>query len=483
VSGTRRACAPRALAALVFALVAAAPLRAAAERPCPELQLASLLEVASASEGAPPAPANGTFGILPSPRRPDRGDAEQGHIVALPELQAGDDLGPADGEALLVLPKGPNDLLPDGFELGPGARIARSFWSPVLCSTVVHVVGPRDASLAALVPKVPDTAELVPNRRYHTVAMDVRPFDPSSATTGPDPYVKLQHGLARTGVLEGRPALAGAGITVAVLDSAPEVAHRELGHVRVSPLENGPASTPALHGTLIAGVIAAAENNAFGIAGIAPKAEILAIPVCTPLSPKGTVDQCQMADLLRGLDEAWKQGARVVNLALVGPPDPVLERAVNRMRELGVVLVAAAGNDGRTAARYPAAYPSVLGVGAVEPDGKPWPRSNHGPWVSILAPGTEILSTTPGNAFAFGDGSSLAAAHVAGLLTVAMAAADTPEAARLALLEAARGGHTPIDAAYVPPARVTPSQPMPRLCEIVPLLGRACPPPARQLQP
>jgi subtilisin family serine protease len=67
-----------------------------------------------------------------------------------------------------------------------------------------------------------------------------------------------------------------------------------------------------------------------------------------------------MADLLRGLDEAWKQGARVVNLALVGPPDPVLERAVDRMRDLGVLLVAAAGNDGRTGARYPAAYPSVL---------------------------------------------------------------------------------------------------------------------------
>lgn len=457
--------------------------RAEEAEPCPAFDGRTVL-----AEASPERIAEAGYGIRPSGRKPPRdagrAGAAAGQIGAFEADATAAASSAVAGEAILVLPKGPNDQVATGFELGDGARIADSFWSPVLCATVVRVVGPDTSSTADLIPVVPPTATVVPNHRYHTVATEVRPLpaDVAAGPRGPDPYLPLQHGLARTGVLEGRPVLAGAGTRVAVLDSTPEITHRELARVRVAPLPGGPPPAPALHGTLVAGVVAAAENNAFGIAGVAPESDVVVIPVCASSSPSSTVDECRMADLLRGLDQAWKEEARVVNLALVGPPDPVLQRAVDRMRELGVLLVAAAGNEGSDRPRYPAAYPSVIGVGAVDTDGARWPRSNHGPWVAISAPGTEILSTTPGNAFAFGDGSSLAAAHVAGLLAVLLAAADTPEAARLALLEAARGGATPIDAAYLPPVR-SETLPMPRLCDAIPLLGRQCPKPARSAAP
>ena len=180
-----------------------------------------------------------------------------------------------------------------------------------------------------------------------------------------------------------------------------------------------------------------------------------------------------MFDLLRGVDRAWVEEARLVNLALVGPPDPVLERAMDRLRQLGVLVVAAAGNEGTDHPRYPAAYPSVIGVGALDEHDRRWPRSNYGAAASLLAPGVEVLSTIPGDRFAFADGTSLAAAHVSGLLSVLLAASDQPELVRRAFLDA---GH---QAALASSRRAGGGAPagavLPRLCDVLPALGQACP--------
>jgi len=417
-------------------------------------------------------------GIAPSGGTLPAGDDARGRIVTLPGVGATRTVDAMPGEALLVLPKGAGGKIDTDFVLAPGARIADSYWSPVLCATVVRVSGPPGTSPEQLVTKRPRGSRLSPNKRYVTSATSVRPFvlaqaQPAQAQTAPapaagaaptppapdDPYVPLQYGLARTGALEGWPALDGHGIRVAVLDSAPDVSHRELARVRIVTVDGGAPPPAAAHGTLVSGVIAAAENNAFGIAGIAGKADVIAIPVCTP-SADGAGDECRLDALLRGLDVAWREDARVANLSLVGPPDPLLEHATRRMRELGILLVAAAGNEGAGEPRYPAAYPSVLGVGAFDKGGAPWPRSNHGDWVRLLAPGVEVLSTVPGDAFAFGDGTSLAAAHVTGLLALALMATNEPLAAEKALLDAGQAGA---------------SVAIPKLCNVVERLGARCP--------
>lgn len=361
----------------------------------------------------------------------------QGRIVGLPEADAtaeAEEAAERASEALLALPKDGSGAIPTDFELGPGARIARSFFSPVICATVARVTGPPGATLEQLVTVVPDNSIVVPNDVYASAADAVAPLPDESAaaaTSGegaaarppaniappnPDPYTSLQYGLAMTGVREARLLGDGTGARVALLDSAPDVGHRDLGEPELLALADGEAAEVGVHGTLMAGVIRAVEDNGFGIAGVAPGADLVAIPICVPSGGAGGT--CTIFQLLQGLDRAWEAEAQLVNLSLSGPPNPLLERGVARLDELGVVVVAAAGNEGVSEPRYPAAYPSVIGVGALDREGVPFARSNRGGWVELWAPGVEILSTVPGSAFAFGNGTSLAAAHVTGMLAI-----------------------------------------------------------------
>jgi subtilisin family serine protease len=135
---------------------------------------------------------------------------------------------------------------------------------------------------------------------------------------------------------------------------------------------------------------------------------------------------------------------------------------MDRLDQLGVVLVAAVGNEGLDVPRYPAAYPSVIGVGAVDSKGRVYPRGNRGPAVEVLAPGVEIVSTVPGDTFAFGDGTSLAAANVTGVLALAIAASGDPLAARTAFFQAAQQ-----DSATLPIR-------MPSICAVLKRLGKPC---------
>lgn len=403
------------------------------------------------AEPIPPAVALGEAGIAPSAVA-----SQPAQFVTLPaaalEMRAG-----AGGEVLLALPKRADGSIPTDFQLAPGARIASSFFSPVLCSTLVRVVGAVTLDPASLISRAPAGSAVVRNDVYVTSATEVRPVGP----TGPDPYRDLEYGLDLAQVDAGRGVTDGKGARIAVLDSAADANHRDLLGTRVVPIANGPATTPAAHGTMVAGIVHAIEHNAFGIEGIAPGAEVVSIPICTPAS-NGTSDECKLSDLLRGVDLAWENGAQVLNMALVGPPNPLLRRAMDRLDQLGVLLVAAVGNEGLDEPRYPAAYASVIGVGAVDAEGQLYPRSNRGPAVEVLAPGVEIVSTVPGDAFAFGDGTSLAAANVTGLLALAVAASGDPLAARTAFFQAAQ------EAGDAIPIRV------PKMCDVFAKLGKPC---------
>jgi Subtilase family len=379
-------------------------------------------------------------------------------VVALPPSGGGPSKAPL-GEALLAFPKQSGKLGAD-FELAPGARIASSYFSPILCSTVVRVVGAPGADVASLVRRTPAGVALVRNDVYRTAAAELRPVG------APDPYRDLQWGLDRTQVEAARAVTDGAGVRIALLDSTPDVTHRELTGVRIRTIASKPPDPPAAHGTLLAGIVRATEHNGFGIAGMAPGADLLSIPVCTPAGP-GASDECQLADLLRGVDLAWEEKAQIVNLSLVGPPNALLERAMDRLDQLGVVLVAAVGNEGTDEARYPAAYPSVIGVGAVDRTGAAYVHGNRGASVEVMAPGVEIVSSVPGDGFSFGDGTSLAAAHVTAELALAIAASGDALAARTAFFQVARehagSGET--------------AAPLPPICDVLAKLEKPCPKP------
>jgi len=408
------------------------------------------------------------------------GSGDPGAIVPLPTTSAsaagGEDS--RESEALLALPKGSDGAIPTDFELGEGAKIAQSFFSPVICATVARVTGPPGSTLDQLVTVVPDTGIVVPNDVYSSAADELRPV--AAVANAPDPYAPLQYGLAISGVREARTLGAGDGVRIALLDSTPELSHRDLAPGRIEAVstevpseaskgKSSPRSSSAgssslekasVHGTLMAGVIGAVENNGFGIAGLAPRARVVSIPVCTATGGAG--GQCTIYQLLQGFDRAHDAEAVLVNLSLSGPPNPLLERGVARLEELGLVVVAAAGNDGREEKRYPAAYPSVIGVGAVDRDGRLFRASNRGAWVELYAPGVEVLSTVPGSAFAFGSGTSLAAAHVTGSLAVLTGITGDAKRARSELFRVVN-------------ARTGDSLPtLPAVCDVLRRVGRTC---------
>lgn len=410
--------------------------------------------------GAAATAATGTASVAEPGIRAGDGAAGLGSIVPLPTPGTGgaDAADGADGpsEAILALPKDPAGNIPSDFELGPGARIADSYFSPVICATVAKIAGPPGAPIEQLVTVVPDGSALVPNDVYASAAAGVEPVAPRVAE--PDPYASLQYGLAITGVREAREISTGQGVRIALLDSAPETEHRDLASGRIQPLAGAETMEIGVHGTLMAGVINAIENNGFGIAGVAPGAEVVSIPICRPTAGAG--GRCTIYDLLRGLDEAWDAEAQIVNLSLSGPANVLLERGVARLEALGAVVVAAAGNEGTRDRRYPAAYPSVIGVGAIDREGRVFAASNRGTWVELMAPGVDVLSTVPGNAFAFGNGTSLAAAHVTGSLAVLTSVIRDPKVARGELFRAAGAGAE--------------QRRLPSVCQVFARIGRPC---------
>lgn len=393
-------------------------------------------------------------GVAPVEAEPGAGGGQIVNLPAAAERPAGQVLG----EAILALPKGSSRE----FKLSDDAHLAESYFSPVLCATVARIAGPPDASPEELVPEYPDTAALVPNHVYTTADAEITPLEAGPAR--PDPYRSLQWGLEQSGAEEARGVSDGGGVRVAVLDSLPQTDHKDLGPIQVSRVEGGPGEAPGAHGTLVTGLLDATPGNGFGIAGIAPGADIVAIPVCTPAGATAS-DTCPLFTVLRGLDAAWTERASVVNLSIVGPENPLLARGMERLDELGVLVVAAAGNEGTREPRYPAAYPSVIGVGAHDRSGVLYARSNRAPSAELLAPGVEVLSTVPGDAFSFGSGTSFAAAHVTGTLAILLGAHVDPDSARTALFQLANASR---GSAAEPPR-------LPPVCAVLARLDRPCP--------
>ena len=439
------------LATALLAGVAAPVCALAEEEGCTpfEERYSQPLQIASAELGVEPAGAPA--------------GSSAGAIVKLPAPPSRRPEAPS-GEALLALPKGSDGALPTDFELGTDARIADSFFSPILCSTIARIVGPVGATLEGLVEVVPESATVVPNAMYVTAADEITPLDAATAApeVRPDPYRSLQYGLDQLGVEAAAFRSRGEGVKIAVLDSASASDHHDLAAVDVVPIPGGPPLAAAVHGTLMAGVVGATTDNGFGMAGIAPDADVLSVPICTPAGATAT-DECLLFDLLRGLDVAWGRESQVLNLSIVGPSNALLGRAMSRLDELGVLIVAAAGNEATLDPRYPAAYPSVIGVGAVDRERRPTPRTNRGPSAELMAPGSEVLSAVPGGAFAFGSGTSFAAAHVSGALAVLLGSGVEPAAARAALFREAHEAERSDAGVLLPP-----------LCDVLARLGLPC---------
>jgi type VII secretion-associated serine protease mycosin len=214
----------------------------------------------------------------------------------------------------------------------------------------------------------------------------------------------------------------GSGVTVAVVDTGVDLNHPDLAGRLVAgrDIANNDATPQddVGHGTMVAGIIAADRNNHRGGAGIAPLASIMPIKV---LGGDGSGDD---TDIAAGIDWARTHGADVINMSLGGPStDVVLEQAVADAIAAGIVVVAAAGNDGAETVGYPASYPGVIAVSATTHTGALVAFSSYGERVDVAAPGLDITSTALGSSEAYDveSGTSFSSPIVAGIAALVRA--------------------------------------------------------------
>lgn len=244
----------------------------------------------------------------------------------------------------------------------------------------------------------------------------------SSSGSG-DPLGKLSPATRAWDLSRVHTSWMGDNVTVAVIDTQVDVNHPDLkGRVKIAR-NFAPQSPPKpeYHGTEVAGIIAANARNGIGIAGIAPRARLLALRACWQ---KGNTrrSSCTSLNLARAMNYAIERDAKIINLSLGGPPNRLLSRLIDAAKKRGIAVVAAY-DPKQPMGGFPASHPSVIAVSQLGV------LSGKG----YAAPGRDIPTTQPGGRFSFVTGSSYSAAHVSGLLALSYERSRTRRGAWQAL--------------------------------------------------
>jgi thermitase len=262
------------------------------------------------------------------------------------------------------------------------------------------------------------------------------------ATATPnDPLYSQLYGLNNTGQTGGRPDAdidapegwdaaglgafpAAGGARIGIVDTGIDQTHPELsGKVAACAdglggvVVDGECTDDSLHGTHVAGTIAAKANNATGVAGVDFTATLV---ICKAL--RGGAGVGLTSDVANCITWAHAHGAKVISMSLGGGASTTLQQAVRGAWEnggaTGSVLVAAAGNDGDSTVNYPAGYAEVVSVAATDQNDAKASFSNTNADVEVAAPGVNILSTIPGGQYAQMSGTSMATPHASGVTGV-----------------------------------------------------------------
>lgn len=241
------------------------------------------------------------------------------------------------------------------------------------------------------------------------------PASATSDTVAPPARIgdPAQYALGKMHVPEALALASGADVRVAVIDSGVDVDHPDLNGAVVGTFDAVKAPmVPHAHGTAIAALIAGHGK----LSGTAPGARILAIRA---FNPGGDSGDTTTFNILKGLDWAVANGARVINMSFAGPYDPAIHRAIAAATKKGIVSIAAAGNAGpKSPPLYPAAEPAVIAVGATDADNKIFAGSNRGRHIAVTAPGVDIFVAAPGGGYQVSSGTSFSAAEVSGIVAL-----------------------------------------------------------------
>jgi subtilisin family serine protease len=325
----------------------------------------------------------------------------------------------------------------------------------------------------------------------------------SSQVIPNDPSFPSQWGLTRINCPTAWMRQTGsANVTVAVIDTGIDLNHPELAPLLIAgqdlvDLGTNPVPPAGFrfegdfagrdadpqdevgHGTHVAGTISCMSNNGVGVAGVTWSSRLMPVRVLARIVNINDATDVRgvgsAADIAAGIRWAVDHGAQVLNLSLGGPTDTQVERdAIAYAVSRGVVVVAAMGNAFQQGnpTSFPAAYPDVIAVGAINQADQRAPFSQTGAHIDVAAPGVGILSTVWDDGFATFQGTSMASPHVAGVAALILACNGS--------LTAAQVGDIIRQTAQ--PLRDNPGDPVPNdnygfgCVDAAAAIDRACPP-------
>ncbi len=375
--------------------------------------------------------------VHPRTNAPPRANVRPPHID-----RAARPVKPRAGRLALVpprtLPRARPVLSPEQLADHPYARfLFGSHRTDTLCVLMVAgtgLAGAEDlASIYGLTVEAAVPADLMEQELYrmripagsqaHQVAATIS-LDPAVVAAGPN-YLydssqsaasgNVQFSLDRMNIDQAHRIATGNNVIVAVIDTGIDSSHPELQGVVVESFDAFDAGpdAPLGHGTAMAGVIASNRQ----LRGIAPSARILSALAFGASKTGGP--QATTFAIIRSMDWAYRRGARIFNLSFSGPHDKMLVRALDALGNNDVIMVAAAGNAGPDALpAWPAAHRNVIAVTATDQNDGLYAFANRGSYVFIAAPGVDILTTAPDGRYELVSGTSIAAAHVTGVIAL-----------------------------------------------------------------
>ena len=231
----------------------------------------------------------------------------------------------------------------------------------------------------------------------------------------------LQNGFKSLGIKKAHKVATGKNIRIAIVDSGMDINHPEyrnsIEEVKNFVEKPSLSFTSDIHGTAIAGVIASENTKQKGIIGVAPNVRLLAFKACWQTGGQWGKAFCNSFSLAKAINVAILRKVNILNLSLGGPYDAIIQKLLLRALEENITVVAASGSYKNKKISFPASIPGVIAVSM--PINKTEKNFTiREPGKNLCAPGTNIITTTPGNSYDFFSGSSLSTAFVSGSIAL-----------------------------------------------------------------
>jgi subtilisin family serine protease len=216
------------------------------------------------------------------------------------------------------------------------------------------------------------------------------------------------------------PARCALAATLGMIDTVVNADHpglRDQALEKVSVLSAEDSRSAAVHGTAVAALLVGDGESR--TPGLLPNARLVAVEA---FHRDRAGDASDVYKIVRGMDALEQRAIRVVNMSFGGPPNAVLERAVERAAEGGMILVAAAANRGPNAEpAYPGAYPGALAVTAIDRSRRVYRQAGRGEHIDFSAPGVRLWTAASVSGGRFRSGTSYAVPFVSAAIAAALA--------------------------------------------------------------